>query len=101
MSTPHPTISAWERDEHDGFYEAELHDWKLRVQWTPNKADVRGSFRWEAERADDDDTKKSSEGSYEEMEHAMAEAELFAAADAERRTAKIAAKASRTSKDAD
>lgn len=87
MSVPHPTISAWARS-HEGPFETELHGWQLRVSWTPNTPETRGSFRWQASR--DDETRQSEE-SFEEMETAMAEAEHFAAADAARRTAAIAA----------
>ncbi len=87
MSAPHPTISAWQRSEEGG-YEAELHDWKLRVFWTPNTRERRGSFGWEATR---DEHTEVGEEPFEEMEHAMAEAEHFAATDAAKRTQKIAA----------
>ncbi len=85
MSAPHPTISAWERT-HDGPYEAELHDWKLVVSWTPNTSTTRGAFVWTATR---DEATANCEHSFEEMEHAMADAEHFAAEDAARRTHEI------------
>jgi hypothetical protein len=89
MSKHHPTISAWQRDAHRGFYEALLHDWKLSVVWQPNAPSVRGAFRWEAER--EGEKKRVSEETYEELEEAMVEAERFARLDAARRTAAIAA----------
>lgn len=89
MSHPHPTISAWQRDEHEGHYVAELHDWKLAVHWTPNSADRRGSFSWKAER----DGVKPVHGHepFEEMEAAMADAEIFARRDADDRAAEASA----------
>jgi surface antigen len=84
MSHPHPTISAWERDEHEGWYRAELHDWKLTVRWTPNTSGKRGAFAWLGERPGK--TAKAHE-SFEEMEHAMADAEIFAQQDADTRAA--------------
>ena len=89
MSSPHPTLTAWTRDEHDGRYRAELHDWKLEVSWTPNDGGVRGFFAWKAER---DGKETSADRSYEELEHAMAAAEAHAHADAEKRSAKLTAK---------
>lgn len=91
MSSPHPTISAWTRDEHEGHYEAQLHDWKLRVCWTPNEGDQRGSFYWTADR--DGEKQRRSGDDFEECEHAMAHAEHFAHNDARQRTATIAKKA--------
>ena len=85
MSGAHPTISAWTRDEHEGHYTADLHDWTLKVSWTPNSDDglVRGSFNWTATRQG----QKPNHGHapFEEMELAMAEAEHFAATDARMR----------------
>jgi hypothetical protein len=89
MSSPHPTLTAWTRDEHDGRYRAELHDWKLWVSWTPNTGGVRGSFGWKAER---DGKEHVGEGTFEELELAMAAAEAYAAADAKKRSARLTAK---------
>ncbi len=86
MSSPHPTIAAWERDPHAGHYDAELNDWKMRVFWTPGPHDARGMFHWEATR--DDAIKHSHEG-FTEMEHAMADAEQVAALDAAKRSARL------------
>jgi hypothetical protein len=86
---PHPTISAWQRDPVTGAYQADLHDWKLRVTWKARPL-ARGEFRWEAERAGER-TRRGDEP-FEEMEEAMAEAEHFAAGDAARRTAEIASR---------
>ena len=91
MSSPHPTISNWTRDEHDGYYQAELHAWKLRVSWTPNAGDQRGSFYWTADR--DGEKQRRSHDAFEECEVAMAEAEHFAHHDALERNAAISAKA--------
>ncbi len=88
MSSPHPTIKAWERDAHEGHYDAELHDWKLRVFWKASGHDTRGAFHWEASR--DEETEHSHHG-FVEMEHAMADAEGFAALDAVKRPAAISA----------
>ena len=88
MSSAHPTISAWERDPHEGHYEAELHDWKLRVFWKRGDHHTRGLFHWEAER--DEDTEHAHAG-FTEMEAAMADAEHFAALDAAKRSKLIAA----------
>jgi hypothetical protein len=92
MSHAHPTISAWQRDEHEGHYSAELHDWLLEVRWTPNQGAQRGSFHWIAKRKGAADKPRRSEEHYEEMSSAMAEAEAFAAHEAAARTAAIAAK---------
>ena len=73
MSGPHPTISAWTRDEHEGWYTAELH-----------------GFSWVAER--ECEPKERSHEHYEELAHAMAHAEAFAAHDAAVRTAALNAK---------
>src|SRR5690606_14110650 len=86
MSSPHPTISAWERDPHEGHYTAELHDWKLRVYWHSAGHATRGMFYWEATR--DEDTAKGH-GAFTEMEEAMADAEIFATHDAKRRSLEI------------
>ena len=88
MSSPHPTISAWTRDTHEGFYEAELHDWKLKVFWKSGGHSERGMFHWEASRGED--TEHGHEG-FTEMEGAMADAEAYAALDASKRSAQIAA----------
>lgn len=85
MSHPHPTISAWQRDEHEGHYVAELHGWTLTAAWTPNAGELRGSFHWKAER--DGEKTVPSEEHYEELENAMADAEIFARGDADRRAA--------------
>lgn len=88
MSSPHPTISAWTRDEHEGHYDAELHDWALRVFWKSEGHDSRGGFHWEATK--DEDTEHGHHP-FVEMEHAMADAEAFAALDARKRSAAISA----------
>jgi hypothetical protein len=87
MSSPHPTISAWTRDEQKGHYEAELHDWKLEVFWKSGGHGVRGLFHWEATR---DELEEHSHEGFVEMEHAMADAEAFAALDARRRSQAVA-----------
>jgi len=87
MSGPHPTIGAWEREEREGYYEAELHDWKLKVTWTPRGKDSTGGFSWVAER---DERKVESEQLHEEPELAMAAAEHVAKDDADKRTAEVA-----------
>ncbi|MEM6788348.1 MAG: hypothetical protein AAF928_06405 [Myxococcota bacterium] len=76
MSGPHPTISAWERDEEEGHYTAEMHGWNLTVSWTPNDGVVRGFFRWSAEVGE---RKTEDEERFEEMQLAMAAAEAYAA----------------------
>lgn len=87
MSSPHPTISAWERDEHEGHYEADLFGWQLKVSWTPNKGATRGSFHWVAEQGAD---VHRSEHHFEEMELAMADAEHFAQRKSKQATSAIA-----------
>ena len=77
MAHHHTTISEWTRDEHEGHYEAEIAEHKLVVSWTPNTKDKRGFFSWTAER---DGKETKSEETYEEMEAAMALAEIFAKA---------------------
>lgn len=88
MSSPHPTISTWERDGHEGRYQADLHSWQLTVSWTPNTQAARGSFSWTAQRGD---AVERSHHSFEEMELAMADAELFARTQAAKDTHAIAA----------
>jgi hypothetical protein len=88
MSSAHPTITAWERDPHEGHYDAELHDWKLRVVWKTGGHANRGMFHWEATR--DEDSEHGHAG-FVEIEDAMADAEHFAALDARKRSARIAA----------
>ena len=88
MSSPHPTISSWERDVHEGHYQAELHGFELVVSWTPNTSEKRGSFIWSAARGDS--THHGHHG-FEEMELAMADAEHFAHAEAHKDTLAIAA----------
>ena len=90
MSGPHTTISAWTRDEHEGWYTAELHGWKLKTLWQPNSKTERGRFSWVAER--EGEPKERSHEHYEELAHAMAHAEAFAAHDAAVRTAALNAK---------
>ena len=91
MAGRHATISAWERDPHQGYYTADLHGFRLKVVWTPNTAETRGSFHWVAD-AEGEQSHRSHE-SFEEMEHAMADAERFAEEAAARRTATIRAAA--------
>lgn len=68
----HPTISSWQREE-DGSYQSEKNGWKLHVAWVsgPRTADEHG-FSWKAEK---DGSEKKSEGTFEEIELAMAHAE--------------------------
>jgi len=88
MSGPHPTISAWQRDEHHGHYLATMHDWTLTVVWTPNSSKARGSFNWHAEHSDGE--KQHGHHPFEEMSDAMADAEAFARKQARLRDWKIA-----------
>ena len=60
----------------------------LRVLWKRDGHDGRGMFHWEATR--DEETEHGHDG-FVEMEHAMADAEHFAARDAAKRSARIAA----------
>ncbi len=75
-------------DYQAGYFEAELHDWKLRVTWTRRSKDSTGGFSWEAKR----DGEKTLESGrlFEEPELAMADAEHAARLDAEARTSAIA-----------
>ena len=73
MSGPHPTISAWTRDDETGQYTADLHDFTLHVTWTPNTKKERGFFAWRIEK-DGEETATCVE-KYEEIEVAMAAAE--------------------------
>ncbi|RLB64780.1 MAG: hypothetical protein DRI90_03775 [Deltaproteobacteria bacterium] len=88
MSGPHPTISAWQREEREGYFEAELHDWKLRVNWSARSKDSSGGFSWEAKR--EGNKTLESDRLFEEPELAMADAEHAAKLDAEKRTAEVA-----------
>jgi hypothetical protein len=76
----HPTLTAWNRDEEEGGYKADIDDWTLRVHWHPGqtsgppRADgPRRGFTWSA--VGPDDRKLSSTEVREEIEHAMALAE--------------------------
>lgn len=80
MSGPHPTISAWQRQEHEG-YQAELFDRTLRVRWKPGTPDARGHFLWEAET--EGKRKHADPERFEEIELAMAAAEHWAHLQAE------------------
>ena len=88
MSSPHPTISTWERDGHEGRYQADLHSWQLTVSWTPNTRAARGSFSWTAQRGE---TSAHGDHTFEEIELAMADAEHFARTQAAKDTHAIAA----------
>ncbi len=76
MSARHPNISAWQRDGHEGVYSRELAGFALRVTWTPNAADTRGTFAWTVEHAGAKPHR--SHERFEEMSAAMADAEDFA-----------------------
>ncbi|MBM4375376.1 MAG: hypothetical protein FJ095_09850 [Deltaproteobacteria bacterium] len=82
MSVRHPTISAWQRDHHDGGYTSELEGFSLRVSWTPNTREARGAFAWTVAR--DGAKAHHSHERFEEMEAAMADAEEFARTEAAR-----------------
>lgn len=72
----HATVSAWQRD-HEGGYAAEIEGARLTVRWTPETDAGERGFRWEAVLPDG--TVARSEDAYEEIELAMADAELRAA----------------------
>jgi len=90
MGQPHPRISAWTRDEHDGDYRALLQGWSLRVEWHGNGHATRGGFRWTAKR---DDENHEGHEAFAEMEWAMADAEHFVRVHEARRAAEIGARA--------
>lgn len=90
MSHAHPTMRAWARDEPDGSYSCEMHGYRLRVSWAPNRPGARGSFSWEATRAGSKPVR--SEEHFEEMAEAMSDAEAFARRGAADRTAELATK---------
>lgn len=96
MGHPHPTISAWTRDEHKGDYRAQQQGWSLHVEWHGNGHATRGDFRWLARR--DDETHRGHEA-FAEMEAAMADAEHFVRVHEARHSAGIAAKAEHASSD--
>jgi len=79
----HATVSLWHREE-DGSYQAEKDGWKLHVSWTaeppPGKEGKPRGFSWKAEGPDG--KVAASPESLEEIELAMAEAELAAGATA-------------------
>jgi len=72
-----PTIAAWERDEHEGTYQAEMQGWTLTTFWTPNDGATRGCFYWEASREGANKPQRSGED-FVELAHAMSDAEAFA-----------------------
>ena len=83
MSVKHPNISAWQRDAHEGHYNAEVAGYALTVRWSPNTREARGSFHWTA--VSGSEKPHRSHGHFEEPESAMADAEDFARAEAARR----------------
>jgi hypothetical protein len=76
--TRHATLPAWQRQENGG-YAAEINGWALRVEWHPERASSYGAhaghrgFTWKAER---EGTKLASDEIHEEIEVAMAHAEI-------------------------
>jgi hypothetical protein len=76
--TRHATLTAWQRQEN-GSYAAEINGWALRVEWHPEHAPSHGAhgahrgFTWKAER---EGTKLGSDEIHEEIEVAMAQAEI-------------------------
>ena len=73
----HATVALWQREE-DGSYQAEKNGWKLHVSWTPEpppgKDGKPRGYTWKAEGPDG--KKAESPESIEEIELAMAAAEL-------------------------
>ena len=90
----HPKLSAWERDEHEGHYEAELHGWTLRTSWSPKRGG-RGDFGWEATREGDEGETLSerSKEHFVELAEAMSDAEDVARRDEQRRAYETARRA--------
>ena len=80
----HATVSAWQRD-HDGTYTAEINGHQLKVWWQPEDAHGERGFRWSSESPGGD--RMSSQEIHEEIETAMAEAELTAEAEEEQEPA--------------
>lgn len=76
----HATMPAWQRQE-DGSYAAEINGWNLRVKWRPETATEGRGFLWEARSPGG--RKRTAHESHEEIEVAMAEAEMCAAPDRE------------------
>jgi hypothetical protein len=68
----HPTISAWQRQE-DGSYAAEIHGYKLRVRWIPERPGHRRGFLWDI--VSPAGARSSAPEIHEEIEVAMAQAE--------------------------
>jgi hypothetical protein len=78
-SFPRPKLSAWERAEHDGSYQAERFGWTLQVKWTPNTPAERGYFKWSASyEGDEGNEDHRTDMRFEEPEAAMSAAECFA-----------------------
>lgn len=88
MSVRHPNISAWQRDGHEGAYTSELEGYSLRVTWTPNTREARGSFSWTI--THDGGRPHHAHERFEEMEAAMADAEEYARHEAAKTRAKSA-----------
>lgn len=74
----HPTLTAWNRDEEEGGYKAEIDGWTLHVKWERGDAGGRRGFSWTAKGPEEKSL--SGTGVREEIEHAMALAEHAVAA---------------------
>lgn len=71
----HATVSAWRREE-DGSYAAEINGWNLHVRFRPETAAEGRGFLWSAHGPGG--VKRKAHEAHEEIEIAMAEAELCA-----------------------
>ena len=76
----HATVSAWQRQE-DGSYAAEINGFSLHVAWRPETATEGRGFLWSARGPGG--VKRRAHEAHEEIEVAMAEAEMCAAPDRE------------------
>lgn len=74
----HATVSAWHREE-DGSYAAEINGWNLHVKWRPETATGERGFFWTARGPGG--VRRDAHDTHEEIEVAMAEAELCAVPD--------------------
>lgn len=71
----HATISAWQRDGHEGTYSASIDGWTLQVTWHPEGPGKRRGFSWTAEDASGKRLSGGQEEPIEEIENAMVAAE--------------------------
>lgn len=71
----HATVSAWQRDGHEGTYTAVIDGWTLHVGWHPEGTAKKRGFSWTAEGPDGQRLAGGADEPLEEIENAMVAAE--------------------------